>query len=63
MKILFSDFNAKEGREDAVKLTIWNETLHKIINGNGVRVVNLALSENLVAKSTMFPHCNIHKYT
>jgi hypothetical protein len=26
-------------------------------------VVNFATSKNLVVKSTMFPHCNIHKYT
>jgi len=30
---------------------------------NGVRLVNLATSKNLVVKSTMFPHQNIHKYT
>jgi hypothetical protein len=27
------------------------------------RVVNFATSKNLVVKSTMFPHCDIHKYT
>ena len=30
---------------------------------NGVRIVNFATSKNLVVKSTMFPHRNIHKYT
>jgi len=29
----------------------------------GVRLVNFATSKNLVVKSTMFPHRNIHKYT
>jgi hypothetical protein len=29
----------------------------------GVRVVNFATSNNLVVKSTMFPHRGIHKYT
>jgi hypothetical protein len=28
-----------------------------------LRVLNLATSENFVVKSTMYPHCNIHKYT
>ena len=28
-----------------------------------VRLVNFAISKNLVVKSTMFPHRNIHKYT
>jgi hypothetical protein len=55
------DFNAKVGREDIFKLTIGNETLHEISNDNGV--VNFATSKNLRVKSTMFPHCNIHKYT
>jgi hypothetical protein len=30
---------------------------------NGVRVVNFATSKYLNVKSTMFPHCNIHKFT
>ena len=30
---------------------------------NGVRIVNFATSKNLVLKSTMFLHQDIHKYT
>jgi len=63
MKILLGDFNAKVGRENIFKPTIWNESLHKDSNDNGVRLVNFATSKNLVVKSTMFPHRNIHKYT
>jgi hypothetical protein len=63
MKILLEDFNAKMGREDIFKLTIENESSHKVSNDNGVRLVNFATSKNLRVKSTMFPHCNIHKYT
>jgi endonuclease/exonuclease/phosphatase family metal-dependent hydrolase len=62
MKILLGDFNAKLGREDTFKPTIGSESLHEDINGNGVRVVNVATSKNLVVKSTMFPHRYIHKY-
>jgi hypothetical protein len=29
----------------------------------GVRLVNFAISKNLVVKSMMFPHWNIHKQT
>jgi hypothetical protein len=36
--------------------------VYEIINGNGVRVVNLATSKNLTAKSTMFSYRNIHKH-
>jgi hypothetical protein len=63
MKILLGDFNARVGREDIFKPKIRNKSLHEISNDSGVRVVNFATSKNLVVKSTIFPHCNIHKYT
>jgi endonuclease/exonuclease/phosphatase family metal-dependent hydrolase len=63
MKILLGDFNAKVGRESIFKPTIGNETLHQDVNNNRVRIVNFDTSKNLVVKSTMFPHLNIHKYT
>jgi hypothetical protein len=44
MKILLRDFNAKVGREDILKPTIGNESLHATSNDNGVRVVNFATS-------------------
>jgi hypothetical protein len=47
MKILLRDFNAKVGREDIFKPTIWNESLHEISNDNGVRLINFATSKNL----------------
>ena len=37
--------------------------MHNFSKDNGVRIVNFASSKNLVVKSTMFPHRNIHKYT
>jgi hypothetical protein len=51
------------GRENIFKPTIGNESLHQDRNDNGVRIVNFATSKNLVVKSTMFPHQNIHKCT
>jgi len=63
MKILLEDFNAKVGREIIFKPTLGNESLHQDSNDNGVRLVNFATSKNLVVKSTIFPHRNIHKYT
>jgi endonuclease/exonuclease/phosphatase family metal-dependent hydrolase len=59
---LLGDFNAEVGREDIFKPTTGNESLHRIRNDNGVRVVNFATCKNLV-KSTMFPHRKIHKFT
>jgi len=63
MKILLGDFNAKVWREIIFKPTIGQESLHQDSNDNGLRLVNFATSKNLVVKSTMFPHQNIHKYT
>ena len=63
MKMLLGDFNAKVGREIISKPTIGQESLHQDNNDNGVRLVNFATSKNLVVKSRMFPHRNIHKYT
>ena len=63
MKILLGDFSAKVGKEDIFKPTIGQKSLHQDSNDNVVRLVNLVTSKNLVVKSTMFPHRNIHKYT
>ena len=63
MNILLGDFNAKLRREEIFKPTIGNESLHQDSNDNDFRIVNFATSENLVVKSTMFPHRDIHKYT
>jgi hypothetical protein len=63
IKILLRDVKVKVGRENIFKLTIGNESLHQDSNDNGVRIVNFATPKNLVVKSTMFQHQNIHKYT
>jgi hypothetical protein len=62
IKVLMSDLDAEVSREDVFKPTLRNESSHEISNDNGVRVVNFATSENLVAKSTIFTHLSIHKY-
>jgi hypothetical protein len=62
MTIMLGNFIAKVGKEDNFKPTVGNESLYKIGNDNGVRVVNLATSKNVIVKSTMFQHWNIHKY-
>jgi hypothetical protein len=47
METFIGDISAKVGREYIFKPIIWNESLHKISNDNGVRVVNFATSKNL----------------
>jgi len=61
MKMLLGDINAKVGRENIFKPTIGQEIFHQDSNDNEVILVNFATSKNLVVKSTMFPHRNIHK--
>ena len=63
MTVLLGDFNAKLGKGNIFKPTIGNDSLHQENNNNAVRIVNFASSVNLVVKSTMFSHRNIHKYT
>jgi hypothetical protein len=48
-------------REGILKPTIGNESFHETGNDNGVIAVNFATSKNLLVKSTIFPHCRIHK--
>jgi hypothetical protein len=57
------NFNADVGRKEIFKPTIRNESLHEIGNDDGLRVANFATSKNVIVKSTMFPHRNIHKFT
>jgi hypothetical protein len=63
MKILLEDFKLKLGREDIFRPTVENESLHQDIDDNGVIIVKFATPQNLVVKSVMFPHRNIHNYT
>ena len=61
MKIILGNFNAKVGRENISKPTIRIESLHQDNNDKEVRIVNFATSKNIVLKSTMFLHRDIHK--
>jgi hypothetical protein len=47
-------FNAKVGRESILKPTTGHESIHKICNNNGGRVVNLTTSKILIVRSTIF---------
>jgi hypothetical protein len=58
MKILLGDFNKKVARE-YFQTDIGIENLHQDSNDNGVRIVNLATSRNLVVRSTMFLHLDL----
>jgi exonuclease III len=63
MNIFLGDFNTRFGREDIIKPTIGNESLRASRNDNVFRVVIFVTFKNLIVKSRMFPHNNIHKFT
>jgi len=49
--------------ENIFKPTTGNENLHQDTNDNGVRIVNLVTSIDLVVKITMLLRRNVRKYT
>jgi hypothetical protein len=61
--ILLVDFSAYVSGEHTFKSTIWSESLHKISNGNKVRVADFATFKSLIVRSTRFPHRSVHKFT
>jgi hypothetical protein len=60
MNILLGDVSAKVGMEDIFKPTICNESLYKISDNNGVRVVYFAKSENLSVRNTQHSQQSQH---
>jgi hypothetical protein len=56
--ILLRDFDAKEGKENILKSTVWIGGLHETDDENGVRVVSFVTSKKLAVKSLMFLNRN-----
>lgn len=63
IKLVLTDLNAKCGREPHYTPILGKESLHTISNGNGLRLIFFTASNNMVMRSTIFPHKNIHKAT
>lgn len=57
------DLNAQVGKELMFRPTIGKESLHDTSNDNGNKLINFAISRELVISSTYFPRKNIHKHT
>lgn len=63
IKMILGDFNAKVGREVYYRPTIGKYSLHDTSNDNGTRLIDFAVSRNIVLSSTYFEHKDIHKAT
>jgi hypothetical protein len=61
--VTVGDFNAQIGKEVMFKPTFGKESLHDISNDNGSKLINFAISSDLVISITYFPRKNIHKHT
>lgn len=63
IKIVLGDFYAKLGREIFYRNVIVNHSLHENTDYNGAKLIDFAVGNGLVIKSTMLPKKDIHKYT
>lgn len=62
-KIILSDINTKIKREDFFRPTIGRENFHEEPKDNGVKLVTLTTSKEIVINSTYYPHSNFYKQT
>jgi hypothetical protein len=63
VKIVIGDLNAKVGREEAFRDTVGKESLHEYSNDNGLRLIDFAMSNLMVVKSTWYERKNVRKET
>jgi exonuclease III len=61
MKIILGDFNGKICKEELYIPTIEKHSVHDRSNDNGMRVIDLAATKNLVVRSKQFSHKRIQK--
>jgi len=63
IQIVLGDLNAKVGKEKMFRQVTGGHSLHDETNDNGTKLIDFAIGNGLVIRSTMFPHKNIHKGT
>ena len=60
---MMGDFNAKVGKELGLAQNVGKYSLHEETNNNGWRMIDFAITKNMVISSTLFLHKRIHKDT
>jgi sorting nexin-29 len=63
IKIVVGDFNAKIGRESFYTSVVGKHSLHADTSDNGTRLIDFAVSHNMIVGSTYLPRKDIHKGT
>lgn len=63
IKIVLGDLNAQVGKETFTQTVAGMHSIHSATNENGKYLCQFAESNNLLIKSTCYPHKNIHKGT
>jgi len=63
IKIVVGDFNVQVGKEAVRFPTVHNYSLHSLTNDNGSRLIQFAVSRNMIIRSTLHPRKDIHKIT
>ncbi|CAH1112578.1 unnamed protein product [Psylliodes chrysocephalus] len=63
LKIILEDANANVGKEEIYKNITGGESKHDISNNNGLRLINLAIENDMKIMSTHFKRKYIHKGT
>jgi len=54
--IILGDMNGKIGREEMYKPVIGQEGIHMESNSTGERLIDFAVSRNMIVSSIYFPH-------
>ena len=63
IKIVHGDFNAQVGKEAVNFPAVSNYSLHSLRSNNRSRLIQFAVSRNIIIGSTFHPHKDFHKST
>jgi hypothetical protein len=61
--IILGDLHAKVGKEMTLRGTTWLCSVHDVPSNDGCKLIDFAVSKNVVISSVCFPHKEIYKRT